>query len=139
MPRPPRGQGSAVLVTCAETFHKGAPGFAEHGSVLLGGITARPGPDGTSILHWTGRLAESSATVRSSGVSVHLPGMTPRLPVKQFRGPGGARTWRFACTCGLEAEVPEDDLAEIIRRYRAERPGERVVIPLAWLARRSRS
>jgi len=134
MSRPRRSPGAPVLVVCDDdAFHQDEPGYSRHGHRLVGTITIRPGPDGTPVLHWSGRRAESWDAVRTSGVRMSLQGTGPALPVKQFRGPYGARMWRFACTCGRGPEVPEAELTAIIARHMELKPGERLVIPLARL------
>lgn len=135
MPRPRRSPGAPVLVVCSDGYHQDDPDYGRYGRRLVGTISIRAGAGGTPGLHWSGPRAESRDTARTSGIRLSWPGIAPLLPVKQFRRPDGAQVWRFACTCGRNPEVPEAELLAIIRRHMEEKPGERVVIPLARLER----
>jgi hypothetical protein len=133
IPRPRRSPGAPVLVVCTDLHHHDEPAYARYGHHLVGGISISTGPDGTGRLHWRGPRPESRDTARTSGILLSWPGIAPALPVKQFRRPDGEQVWRFGCTCGRNPEMPEPELAAIVRRHMEQKPGERLVIPLARL------
>lgn len=123
-----------ALVLCTDAFHNDERGFAEHGHHIVGKLYLVRDANGRPVrLEWTGPRAETRNTVRTSGITLSLPGIAPDLPVKaRHRGDGGA-VWRFRCSCGRDPQPSEADLAGIAARWVAVFPGRPIELDLVRL------
>lgn len=118
-----------VLVTCHDSYHHDEDGYPERGYHLVGEIRHDPGQPGG--LAWTGHVPEQGR-LRTSGITL-MWGASPTLPVKRYRRDDGQPTYRFRCSCGLDKQRSEPELAAIVTAWVREFPGRPVEIDMCRL------
>lgn len=125
-PAPP---AAPVLIVCRDSFHQDEPGYTGRGYHLVGEI--RHAPERPGGLAWTGHAPERGP-LRTSGITL-VWGASPGLPVKRYRRDDGQPTYRFWCSCGLDKQRSESELAAIVARWGRQFPGRPAEIEMSRL------
>lgn len=123
-PKPP-AQPAAGLVICTEAFHHGEEGYVGRGHHLVGEIRHIPDADGPGRLEWTGHGPESGP-LRTPGITIAADLRHGSPPIKRYRHGDAPPPWRFRCSCGLDRQKSEADLAVIAAAWMREFPGRPV-------------
>lgn len=113
--------GIILRIICTDSYHRDTRQFAERGHHYIG--TLRPAYGGAG-LRWHGPRRESDEIeTRDRKVTMTGSGFKLPLPVKMWRTEDDKFVYRFDCTCGLDVQRHESDLAEIVKERYAANPG----------------
>jgi hypothetical protein len=128
-----RSKPGDIQFVCVDVHHHDGKEWAAYGCHLVGTLRLKRRQGGTGYLDWTGHLAESRDRIATSGITLTIPGIAPDLPVKGRRRDDGEQVWRFRCSCALDKQRAESELAQIIASYSKAFPGMPVKIDIARL------
>jgi len=128
----PQAEPAAVLVICLDIYHRGEQGHAERGYHLVGELRPVPDGNGSGRLAWTGPAPERGP-VRTSQMTIAADLAPDAPPVKHYRHGDAPPPWRLICSCGLDKQPTEAELAARVTEWAREHPGQPCLIPLQRL------